>query len=168
LLCRRVEAFEGLPPGAMTPSVSGPVCAAAVSFAVEDFSAENGRISVHNQNWPRDHDALDNGEHLTHNSGAPTVRAWSISLAVACCSKARARFWLVHGAASTAPAPFRGADFFCRNEAKDHADTTNDALWAAAAVAYHGGKLGCDREFRRKTGHIRNRRAQMAAVSRTD
>ena len=49
-------------------------------------------------------------------------------------------------------APFRRADFFCLNEAKDHADTPNDALWAAIDVARHGGEPGERERFRRRPG----------------
>ena len=47
-------------------------------------------------------------------------------------------------------APFRRADFFCLNEAKGHAVTTNDALRAAIAVACHGGKPSERKRFRRQ------------------
>src|ERR1019366_8489625 len=51
-------------------------------------------------------------------------------------------------------APFQRADFFCLNEAKGHANTTNDALWAAIAVARHGGEPGERERFRGKTGQF--------------
>ncbi len=53
-------------------------------------------------------------------------------------------------------------------EAEDHADTTNDALWAAIAVARHGGEPGGGEGFRGQARRVGGGRSQMAAVSGAD